>query len=190
MIERAPGCFGYATTHLSKSKTCEVCIWAETCRSHAFDLIKEIHEDMDVSDWVQQFEQARMAVGKRSVQGVGRIAPRSNANATAFAVTLEGIPARAQAIVRSAIRRGLAVEFNLRTGHNPFREGKPSFMHLACELLITQQGFTREELRQRIQERHPKYTRATVESYLSIAIAALGAFGVHETHGRYVMRMV
>lgn len=209
--DNAPGCFGAATVFSHDSVVCQSCPMFQECSVAALERLNSIKQIVNVSDLLakhakaQKGQQAiRAARRKDAVENAPKPVQKSlqkpevtepvERQTQVAKVTFEidaatqqviaRIPnqkAAQQAIVLCKANKIEIAKAALTSGINPFADGGPKYLFVACELLLDK-GFTRATLKEALMEKL-SWTDTTAASHVSIAVGLLPAFDIARLDG-------
>lgn len=191
MREKAPGCYGYATTYDAESEKCQRCAFAQRCQREAFRLLQEIQNagQIDVTRQLARFRKMIETAEVRVRDGVKKAAVDAVFSAPLDERQKQALmtyPARVRSVCSSLIRRGVPLMAMIRAKQNPFNNPRERLQFLArpIQLLIEYGRFRRSELVRLYREDHRDWSEATAQSYASIACKALCALQITTEHNK------
>lgn len=198
---KAPGCFGAASVYSLDGEICRKCSVYNECGADAHATLARIRGTINVSDIITRHEKAREltraqaaanAPKPEAVASTAQPAPitapvdrKTTVQRVYFEVSADQQEAIARigpkktkelAISLCKMNKVRAIHSDVLAGVNPFAESGPSFMRVACALLV-KGAFTKASLKTELMD-ELGWTDGTAAAHVSQAIGFLEAFGV------------
>lgn len=202
--QKAPGCFGAASVFSVDSKACQACVAFDKCGIASVATLEAIRGMIDVSDILARHAasrkkaQNRIDESKRLALLVSTPIPKKQPVAQAQTVRntkLEKVvfelsvsekrniakiganeKIKSMALILCKNNKFTQLAADLRKGVNTFAVTGPSFLRVACTMLISG-GFTRAVLVDALMK-ELEWSESTASSHASIAASLLYAFGI------------
>lgn len=208
MADQAPGCFGAASVFSHDSKVCQSCKAFQECASRSLQRLEQIKGIINVSDLLAKHARAQKAAtatraARRSAELEALSAPTVNkpapkapvARKTQVAKVVFEIDEEAQAVIAKIGNKKAAAQAvvlcksnaiqiareELASGRNPFNDGGPRFLAVACDELLAG-SFTKQSLKTALMERL-SWSEGTAGSHVAIVCALLAAFSIIQESG-------
>lgn len=200
---KAPGCFGAASVYSMDSAVCQSCVAFAACGEASLQTLQRIRETVDVRDILARHTAARQAAAlkKRPAKPapvdpsplpvaqpapiakpverktpVARVEfPVSEEDQTVIAM-LTNVKVREQALTLCKGNKINECRAKLPQGVNPFAQSGPSWLRVACDMLL-KGGFTKGSLKQELIERLG-WAEASAKPHVTIAAAIFLAFRI------------
>lgn len=188
------GCFGSIITHDAGSDCCKKCHDEKSCAQQAYNNGISIQSQIEISDELAAYSSRVdiMTVAKpnarRQPHKSSKLTNRKTrvAPAKSQIALISTLPKKAKAVVGSCFKKALDVRGDLSKGKNPFKNERPIFMCVACEVAL-KGSFTKDSLKAALLEQMPHWTEKSAQTHAKIAIQVLSVFGLKEDrmHKRY-----
>lgn len=179
----APGCFGYPSIYNPKSKNCTDCHFKAKCKASAFEMLTGLQEKMDCSAILWKFDDMVSSM---------KVAPKEPVKSEIGeyqSKLISAMPKKVQATARAMCKKGIHLAASLDSGINPFKQHKPKFLKIPCEMILDRKEFTRKDLRVAFQQEHSELSENTITSHITQSIQILQGFNVvKECDGGYFRR--
>ncbi|MEO9497650.1 MAG: hypothetical protein ABJG42_24465 [Vibrio splendidus] len=191
--KHAPRCWGISIAYDSSAKFCNQCAYENGCASECGRALQIIHQQTDVSDFLEQIKQCGIEI---EIDQSPNVAPRQHKArkpkrkrtktiSTHCLISMYGIPKKSKEIVTQIARMGIDLKHEIRNNRNPFCGERPVFLEGVCAALLMGK-FTREDMINHIQKMRPNWQKDTVRSHYNAAIQALIALEIiEECHDQF-----
>ena len=195
-VETTPGCFGAASVFDVHDHVCQTCVAHRACGEQANNNLETMRSRIDVSEVLVHLAQTRPPAKPGSKAPRGRRSGVAAASKQALPPALAMPPPavcekdlqiiafirqqnskageQAQTLCKHNKMNLCRTALPLRV--NPFAQSGPSFMRVACELLLNG-GFTKALLKQRLML-VLGWSSGTAASHVAMAAVLLYGFGI------------
>ena len=174
-----PGCFGAASVFDENYAVCQSCAAFRTCGEAARSNLQAMRERIDLSAVMTRRVQVRSAAMRAGAAPVvsrqASAIPEEDQRVIAL-ISDKNRKAGEQATLLCKYNKINLCRAALPNRVNPFAESGPSFMRVACDLLLNG-GFTKAMLKQRLMT-VLGWSPGTAAAHGSMATALLYAFGI------------
>lgn len=204
--QQAPGCYGAASVFSMDSQVCQACVAFQECGDAAIKTLEAIKSTINVTDILARHQAARqkamaIKVKRQAPQPVeqspipvaqpkpiDKPVERKTAmqrvtfeisgadQAVIMKIGEKSVKTKEQAIVLCKQNKINAMRADLPKGVNPFDTSGPSFLRVACDMLL-RGGFTKATYKARLMA-DLAWTDGTAGSHVAIACALLYSFGI------------
>lgn len=183
MPQSDKGCFGSVMAYDEKSATCQACIACHACADNARSRLERLSEKLNIQPLIASQRAFR---GAHHQGGTTRIQLQQSwqVDKTPF----QSLPKKVQPLAARLDQHGIDLKNELLSRRNPYRQMRPKYMEVACDLLL-EAGFTRSELRAALLIAHPHWQARTADSHVLIVCQLLEGMNVcHEDEsGRFTV---
>lgn len=191
---RLYGCFGYVTTFNESGESCGVCPARKACKKQAYQSLKAMSSELDVTGLVGRFGEAAITDAAPLNKGERKPVSRRQrlkqyAQSKTTAMLVMNLPKKERQVIASIHKKGIPVRALVRGGVNPFEDSRPEFLKVPCRMVIEQESFTRAELKRALMMYFPHWRESTAESHASIAVRVLCALKVIQKDGNSYTRV-
>lgn len=186
MSEFVPGCFGSAVSFDADDDICKECAMFRPCMDKAGETLMEIRKHINIDKAIEQHNMGVIKAGAKpvAISYKGETRPATT-KARPLSRRVEELDEEALKVLERItskkpreqaerlLKRGLSGRYMrkvMREGFNPFYDGKPRFMQIACDFLI-KGGYAKSELAGAFQE--VGMSKTTAYSHVAIATAIL-----------------
>lgn len=174
-ISLAPGCYGMSMCYKEGSTECDTCPFASSCKPACEQQLATLRAEFGIV--------APEVKSQRPVQKVTQSVPADTMTLT------NGLPKKIAAWISYIEREGIKVVETLTKGENPFAGRRPTFLNIACLLLLKKpEGVSRDLLRQCFMQKL-SWSDETAASHITQTRQILSALGaIDEVDGMIRLR--
>lgn len=181
MNDDAPGCYGSVIAFSNDSQTCRSCNYRGNCSELAIEGLNRLALELNVQSIRKQMNAPQKVEVKPKAANV---AVEAATVANTETVQSKGVSAKAQKVIDSIKKR--RIDFGrIKQGKNPFALDKPTYMKIACSLLISTTGFDEEDLARLLIDAGEAGSNSEADSLLRTIKEILCHFGVIEVDGTW-----
>ena len=178
--ENKPGCYGMAIAFNTESKTCIECHNNRSCASRSCDSLLEIHQQTDVSDYLEALKRSGVDVeipqssNEFPRQHAGRVKAKRGKIPTVKLDLLTDMTKSGRLIAERMLKFAPDIESAIQKGINPFYGIKPSYIAEVLSLAL-ERPFTKQDIKATLIKVNPAWTEGSIRShYNSITNALVG----------------
>jgi hypothetical protein len=187
----APGCFGHASIFKHESKICGACDSFDVCESVVGERLQSFSAKANLADFIARHDNGNIARGATArvsstnsvdSKNVERKQPVSRVRRVFTEVEqniISSLPKKTQGDVQRIFEQRLDKTMleSITSKVNPFPFKGKRYLHVACELLIRDGGFTKQSLREHYIRRL-SWTKQTSFAHVSMVIAIMTKLSV------------
>lgn len=212
--QQAPGCFGAASTYSTDSAVCRACAAYAPCGEQAYGRLQQLREIVNIKDLLAKHENARMKanlatpapshpmvtspIPVKQPDVAAQIERTTPVAKVAYAISVQdqavidalgakSIKAKEAAATLCKNNRINDMRAMLPRARNPFMQGGPQYLRIACDMLIGG-GFTKAQYKAHLV-RELNWSDGTAGSHVAVGCALLYSFGimVQDPQERFVL---